>query len=618
MKKFLAILLLIGIMLCTFAGCTSKDDPGTEINVYMGMADTFDPAMAYLDQDASNLLSLIYQGLFTVDAKGNLQKAMCKKYKVKGNVIEFTLNNTCWSDGTQVVAEDYVFAWKRLLDPEFQSEAASLLYYVENAIEVKNGDKYLDDVKIFAEGSIIHVELIDASYVDQFLYNCASVALFPLREDVISKLTLDEPFYDNAIDPVTKEPILAANKYLTSYSWATISAITVSCGPFYTKKIDLYPTEGNPSITLERNKYFYRDTSDTGDDAIRKYVDPFRINIYLMPQADAYAAYNAGTALDINDLPYLLNSNLPLEKRSASDTLNNRLATYSYFFNVENPLFEKAEVRNALSSVLDRNEIAKITVYGKAAKGIVSDGVFYTTKKTSFRNTAGDVIGATMSIDAAKSAISSAGGRPGSLTITVRNNETEIAVAEYVKSVWEKLGYTITIEPLANRSAKYFEVVGIKDSHYDVQAVYEGLSRDLYFEKYQSGEFDVIGVQLPMLSTDPFTVLCQFASKYSGNAYDFTESAVVFDLIKHITNYSSEEYNALIESYFTKKKADERAQIMLLAEKMLIKDAPLAPLYNMQSGFVSQSRLTGVKVDYYGNIIFTKAGDSTYKYEPVE
>ena len=240
MKKFLAILLLIGIMLCTFAGCTSKDDPGTEINVYMGMADTFDPAMAYLDQDASNLLSLIYQGLFTVDAKGNLQKAMCKKYKVKGNVIEFTLNNTCWSDGTQVVAEDYVFAWKRLLDPEFQSEAASLLYYVENAIEVKNGDKYLDDVKIFAEGSIIHVELIDASYVDQFLYNCASVALFPLREDVISKLTLDEPFYDNAIDPVTKEPILAANKYLTSYSWATISAITVSCGPFYTKKIDLY------------------------------------------------------------------------------------------------------------------------------------------------------------------------------------------------------------------------------------------------------------------------------------------------------------------------------------------------------------------------------------------
>ncbi|MBO4355715.1 MAG: hypothetical protein J5850_02540, partial [Clostridia bacterium] len=137
MKKYIAILLLLGIMICTLAGCVSKDDPGTEINVYMGYTDTFDPAVAYLNQDASNLLSLVYQGLFTIDEKGNLQKAMCKKYSVKGNVIEFTLKKTCWSDGTAVDAEDYVYAWKRLLDPEFQSEAASLLYYIENAVDVK-------------------------------------------------------------------------------------------------------------------------------------------------------------------------------------------------------------------------------------------------------------------------------------------------------------------------------------------------------------------------------------------------------------------------------------------------------------------------------------------------
>ncbi|MBO4356355.1 MAG: hypothetical protein J5850_05840, partial [Clostridia bacterium] len=485
-------------------------------------------------------------------------------------------------------------------------------------VDVKNGDKYLDDVKIFAEGSIIHVELIDASYVDQFLYNCASVALYPLREDIVAKLTLDEPFYDNALDPVTKEPILIGNSYLTYYSWASISAITVCCGPFYTKKIDLYPTEGTPSITLERNKYYYRDTSDTGDDALRKYVDPYRINIYLLSEQEAYQAYNSGTVLEFNELPYLLNSNLPLEARSSSDNVHNRLATYSYFFNTENPLFENAEVRKALSSVLDRNEIAKRVVYGKAAEGIISEGVFYTGKKTSFRSTAGNVIGSAITVDAAKAAITAAGGKTGTFTLSVRNTPEEIAVAEYVKEVWEKLGYTVNIETLGNRSAKYYEVVGIKEDHYDVQAVYEGLSRDLYYEKYQSGEFDVIGVQLAMLSTDPFTALSQFASRYSGNAYDFTESAEVFDPISHITNYNSEEYNALIDSYFQAKNADERAQIMLAAERLLINDAPVAPLYNMQVGYKTQSRITGVKTDYYGYLNFTKAGDSSYNYEPVE
>ena len=57
---------------------------------------------------------------------------------------------------------------------------------------------------------------------------------------------------------------------------------------------------------------------------------------------------------------------------------------------------------------------------------------------------------------------------------------------------------------------------------------------------------------------------------------------------------------------------------MLAAERLLINDAPVAPLYNMQVGYKTQSRITGVKTDYYGYLNFTKAGDSSYKYEPVE
>ena len=614
-------MLCIVTILCTFAGCVKKEDPGAEINAYMKRPTTFDPAIAYSDQASAQFLSMIYQGLFTINENGSLEKAMCKSYTVDGNVIEFKLKDTCWSDGTAVDADDYVYAWKRILNPEFSSEAASLLFYIKNAKEVKNGDVPIDNLCLYASGtSIIRVELIDESYVDKFIYNTASVALYPLREDAVNKISVSEPFYDSKIDEKTGLSILDGNKYLTDYSWSTLATILVSCGPFYVKKVDFYPESGNSSVLLERNKYYYRDTSDTSDDALRKEVNPNRVYVEFYATkstesaAKAYEAYTAGTLSEFNELPILYDSNLPLANRTANDDVHDLNATYTYYFNVNNPLFEKAEVRKALSAVLDRDKIASIVVYGKAATGIVNESVFYTTKKTSFREKAGNVLGSSMTIDEAKAAIKAAGATTGSIKLTVRDDEAEIAVAEYVKSVWEQLGYTVEIESLGIQSTRFYQVTGKKDDEYDVQAVYEGLTRDLYLEKYKSGEFDVIGVQYSMLSTDPFASLASFASKYSGNAYDFSESAEEFDPIKHITGYDSEEYSALITEYLSETDEEKRAEILVNAEKLLMEDMPVTPLYFMQTGSVSSSRLTGIKYTFDGFTDFIDASDKDYVY----
>ena len=198
MKKLISFLLCAAMVVCTLVSCVDKLDAGAELNVYMEMPTNFDPATAYNDQAAAQFLPLIYQGLFTIDKKGKLRKAMCDDYTVDGNVIEFTLNDTCWSDGNKVSATDFVFAWKRILDPEFQSEASSLLFYIQNAVEVKNGNMTIDDLRLYASGdSIIRVELIDESCVDQFLRNCASIALYPVREESVSKLKLSQLYYDN-------------------------------------------------------------------------------------------------------------------------------------------------------------------------------------------------------------------------------------------------------------------------------------------------------------------------------------------------------------------------------------------------------------------------------------
>lgn len=624
LKKTVALLLCLVTVALALSGCVKKEDPGTEMNVYMNRPTTFDPAVAYSDQASAQFLSFLYQGLFTLNSKGELKNAMCKKYTVKDNVIEFTLNDTCWSDGTRVDADDYVYAWKRLLNPEFQSEAASLLFYIKNAKEVKNGDEPIDNLCLYASGnSIIRVELVDASLVDKFIYNTASVALFPLREDIVNKISVTEPFYDSKTNPDTGESILKGNEFLTTYSWSTLSTVMVSCGPFYAKRVAFYPDSGNATVILERNKYYYRDTGETSDDPLQKEVVPFRVNIEFstildMSEAgtEAYGRYTSGTLSELNNLPMLYNSNLPLANRTKDDSVRDLHATYTYFFNVKNPMFEKSEVRNALSAVLDREKIASIAVYGKAATGLVTDGVFYTTRKTSFREKAGNVMGASMTVDQAKSVIAASSAETGAIKLSVRDNESEIAIAEYVKSVWEQLGYTVEIEVLKIRSMKYYQVVGKKKDteEYDVQSVYDGLTRDLYLEKYQSGEFDVIGVQYSMMSTDPFASLSQFAAKFSGNAYDFTESAESFEEVTHITGYDSEAYNKLMADYFETSDDDKRAEILVEAEKLLMKDLPVSPLYFMQSGSVSNARLKNVTYTYDGFVNFTKATDSEYKY----
>lgn len=620
MKRIIAIVLCMIMVAVTFSGCVAKEDPGATLNVIMKRPTTLDPAIAYADQASAQFLTMIYQGLFTINEKGELKKSMCKSYTVKDNVIEFTLKETCWSDGTKVDADDYVYAWKRLLDAEFNSGAASLLFYIKNAKEVKNGDMPIDDLCLYASGnSIISVELIDASFVDTFIYNTASVALYPLREDIVNKISISEPYYD-AILNAEGESILNGNAPLNDFSWGSLSSVLVSCGPFYVKKFDHYPESGNSSVTLERNKYYYRDTSETSDDTLQKYVTPGKILVEFYASkatesaAAAYEAYKAGTLSTLNEQPILLDANLPLAARSSNDNVHDLSATYTYFFNTSNPLFEKAEVRRALSAVLDRNQIASIAVYGKPATGVIADGVFYTTKKTSFREKAGTTIGVSMSVADAKAAISAAGASTGAIKLTVRDDEAEIKIAEYVKSMWEQLGYTVDIESTGIASTKFYQVVGKKEGNYDVQPVYDGLTRDIYIEKYISGEFDVIGVHYSMLSTDPFAALGSFASIYSGNAYDFSESAEEFAPVKHVTGYDSEEYEGLIENYLSEKDAEKRAAILVEAEKLLLQDAPVAPLYFMQNGYVASDRIKNVSYTRDGFIDFIKATDKDYVY----
>ena len=165
-KRVVAVVLCAVMLMSTcvlFSGCAeklTKDNPGVIIPLYMTNMTSFDPAIAYADEASAKLLSLVYQGLFTVSSSGKLEKALCKDYSVKNNVLTIKLKSTKWSDGMSVDADDFVYAWSRILDPEMYSEAATLLFGIKNAVEVKNGDLTVSSLGITAaKTDTIEIEL---------------------------------------------------------------------------------------------------------------------------------------------------------------------------------------------------------------------------------------------------------------------------------------------------------------------------------------------------------------------------------------------------------------------------------------------------------------------------
>lgn len=125
-KRIIAIALCLFTLLsvtAVFAGCSSKnsDDKGAYITMYLtSELYDFDPANAYTNSDTLNIVSLLFDTLFKLDQNGNIQKSLVKDYKFTFNDLKkeyklvMTLNETYWSDGNRLSAEDVVFAWKRI------------------------------------------------------------------------------------------------------------------------------------------------------------------------------------------------------------------------------------------------------------------------------------------------------------------------------------------------------------------------------------------------------------------------------------------------------------------------------------------------------------------------
>ena len=102
--------------------------------------ESLDPAYAGSAAEA-NILGDMMVGLTTLDAAARPIPGMAERWETSpdGLIWTFHLRQARWSDGTPVTAENFVSAWRRLLDPKTASRAAQTLWVVKNARAISGG-----------------------------------------------------------------------------------------------------------------------------------------------------------------------------------------------------------------------------------------------------------------------------------------------------------------------------------------------------------------------------------------------------------------------------------------------------------------------------------------------
>lgn len=161
---------------------------------------SLDPALC-TDPMEATLLHHLYEGLTAVQEDGSVIGAAAESWKAtttkdaaKRTVYTFTLReDACWSDGTPVKAEDFIYAWTRIITGETECPCRYLFDVIHNASCYHAAEDVAEEEAEEAEKPELGLEAKDErTLVVTLEGECAAFprmvsapAFYPQREDKV-------------------------------------------------------------------------------------------------------------------------------------------------------------------------------------------------------------------------------------------------------------------------------------------------------------------------------------------------------------------------------------------------------------------------------------------------
>ncbi len=87
------------------------------------------------------IIGHVNEGLLRYDRRGRIAPGVAKSWESTSEKIVFHLRQDAkWSDDSTVNAHDFVFAWRRVNDPQVAAPFAAIMHPLKNAEKVQNGE----------------------------------------------------------------------------------------------------------------------------------------------------------------------------------------------------------------------------------------------------------------------------------------------------------------------------------------------------------------------------------------------------------------------------------------------------------------------------------------------
>jgi oligopeptide transport system substrate-binding protein len=387
--------------------------PGTPLSTKQEMVrnngaepESLDPA--YIESvNGAEIERDLFEGLTATDHHGTVVPGIADSWKqTDPTTWVFKLRkNAVWSNGQPVTADDFVYAWRRFLDPKTAAKIASTYaVYLLNGIDVVNGKKPVTDLGVKAIDKFT-LEVRTAGVVP-FLPAVVAVAQYsPQPRATIEKFGKDW----------TKPGNMVSNGAYALKDWQVNSKVVVEKSPTYwdaanvqlTRVTFLSVEDGNADLKLYQS----------GEEDYMLQLAP-----------GAYTALKAQYPNEMHNGPLF--------------------GLRFYSLNNQDPLLKDIRVRKALSMVIDRDILAsKVTadgqppLYGLAVKGLAG-----------IRQTRYDWADWPMDkkVAEARKLLADAGVKPGThLKFTYNNSDYHKKMAIFAASEWKtKLGLETEIDSL--------------------------------------------------------------------------------------------------------------------------------------------------------------------------
>jgi oligopeptide transport system substrate-binding protein len=140
------------------------------------------------DASSFNQLSNTMEGLYRLGKNSKLEKALATSEKVSkdGKTYTYTLRKSKWSDGSELTAKDFVYSWRRTVDPKTASQYSYLFSGIKNADQIVAGKKKVDTLGIKAVGKYKLVITLERRipYFDKLM---GFAVFFPQSEKAVAK-----------------------------------------------------------------------------------------------------------------------------------------------------------------------------------------------------------------------------------------------------------------------------------------------------------------------------------------------------------------------------------------------------------------------------------------------